>query len=86
MSSARQESFRPHLDGLRVSCLALCHLIRGSVLMLADVHPAVLGALQRSGALEVIGAENVMGATPRVLAAEETAWDAAQRWLQARRS
>ena len=56
----------------------------GSVLMLADVNPAVLEALQRSGALEVIGASNVFAATPRVLAAENTAWDAAQQWLKAR--
>ena len=55
----------------------------GSVLMLADVNPAVLEALQRSGALDVIGAENVFAATPRVLAAENTAWDAAQQWLKA---
>ena len=53
----------------------------GSVLMLADVNPAVQEALQRSGALAIIGAENIFAATPRVLAAENMAWDAAQQWL-----
>jgi SulP family sulfate permease len=55
----------------------------GGVLLLADVNPAVLATLKRSGALEVIGAGNVFPATARVLAAENTAWDAAQQWLQA---
>ncbi len=54
----------------------------GSVLMLADVNPAVLDTLQKSGAMDVIGAENVFPATTRVLASENQAWDAAQKWLQ----
>ncbi|MCA9874745.1 MAG: SulP family inorganic anion transporter [Anaerolineales bacterium] len=54
----------------------------GSLLILADVNPAVLSALDRSGALEAIGAENVIPATNRILAAEETAWEMAQKWLQ----
>ncbi|MCB8984375.1 MAG: SulP family inorganic anion transporter [Ardenticatenaceae bacterium] len=54
----------------------------GSLLILADVNPAVLSALERSGALEAIGAENVIPATNRILAAEETAWEMAQKWLQ----
>jgi SulP family sulfate permease len=57
----------------------------GSVLMLTDVNPQVLRALQRSGALEVIGAENVFPATDLVLAAENMAWDAAQQWLEIHR-
>lgn len=54
----------------------------GSVLMLADVNPEVLDTLKRSGALEVIGAENVFPATARVLASENMAWEAAQEWLK----
>ena len=54
----------------------------GSVLMLADVNPPVLEALKKSGALEIIGPENVFPATARVLAAENMSWDAAQKWLE----
>jgi sulfate permease, SulP family len=54
----------------------------GSVLMLADVNLAVQETLKRSGALDVIGAENLIPATARVLAAENTAWEAAQKWLK----
>lgn len=54
-----------------------------SVLLLADVNPAVQEVLKRSGALDVIGAENVFPATKRVLAAENMAWEAAQKWLMA---
>jgi SulP family sulfate permease len=54
----------------------------GSLLMLADVNPGVLEVLKKSGALNVIGAENVFPATARVLAAENMAWEAAQKWLQ----
>jgi SulP family sulfate permease len=53
----------------------------GSVLMLADVAPAVQETLQRSGAIASLGAENIFLATPRVLGAENVAWDAAQKWL-----
>jgi SulP family sulfate permease len=53
----------------------------GSLLMLADVNPAVLDVLKKSGALGIIGEENVFPATDRVLEAERQAWDAAQRWL-----
>ncbi len=53
----------------------------GGLLMLADVNPQVQETLRKSGALEIIGAENVFGATPRVLEAENTAWAAAQGWL-----
>ncbi len=52
-----------------------------SLLMLADVNPAVLDTLRKSGALEAIGEENVFPATTRLLAAENMAWEAAQQWL-----
>jgi len=55
---------------------------QGSLLMLADVNPGVLEVLKKSGALNVIGEQNVFPATARVLAAENTAWEAAQKWLQ----
>jgi SulP family sulfate permease len=55
----------------------------GSVLMLADVNPKVHETLQKSGALDVLGAENVFPATKRVLAVENAAWNAAQAWLKA---
>ena len=54
----------------------------GGILMLTDVNPAVLETLRRSGALEIIGADHVFGATSRVLAAENMAWDAAAQWLR----
>jgi SulP family sulfate permease len=53
----------------------------GGVLMLADVEPIVEKELRASGALDVIGAENVIPATARVLEAERTSWEAAQNWL-----
>jgi len=55
---------------------------QGSLLMLADVNPGVLEVLKKSGALNVIESGNVFPATARVLAAENTAWDAAQEWLK----
>jgi SulP family sulfate permease len=56
----------------------------GGLLILADVDPVVLKELKASGALDVIGAENVFPATTRVLEAERTAWEAAQEWLRGR--
>lgn len=56
----------------------------GSVLILADVAPTVQETLQRSGAIDSLGAENIFLATPRVLGAENVAWDAAQEWLAQR--
>ncbi|NJN53310.1 MAG: hypothetical protein HC804_00280 [Anaerolineae bacterium] len=50
---------------------------------LATINPFVMTALTHSGALETIGAENVIPATSWLLAAEEAAWDAAEKWLQA---
>ncbi|MGW8251059.1 MAG: SulP family inorganic anion transporter [Anaerolineales bacterium] len=58
----------------------------GSLLMLADVDPDVHNRLKISGALDVIGEENVILATKKVLAAENMAWDAAQKWMQERSS
>jgi len=54
----------------------------GNVLLLADVNPQVLDTLRKSGALDMLGAGNVFPATPRVLASENTAWEAAQNWLK----
>jgi len=54
-----------------------------SVLMLADVDPMVVQTLKRSGALDVVGVDNVFPATIQVLAAENMAWEAAQQWLKA---
>ena len=56
----------------------------GSVLLLADVNPKVHDTLKRSGALDILGAENVFPAMKRVLEAENTAWEAAQNWLKSR--
>ncbi|MBE2220275.1 MAG: SulP family inorganic anion transporter [Anaerolineae bacterium] len=54
-----------------------------NLLILADVDTVALNALRASGALEVVGEENVFPAMPQMLAAEEMAWQAAQKWLQA---
>lgn len=53
----------------------------GSILMLADVNPAVLQTMTKDGALDVIGSENIFPATARILATENRAWEAAQDWL-----
>jgi anti-anti-sigma regulatory factor len=49
-----------------------------STLMLADVNPEVMKVLEASGALDVIGADNVFPATKRILEAEKISWEAAQ--------
>ena len=54
----------------------------GGVLILTDINPKVLETLKRSGALEMLGGENVIPATKRVLGAENAAWNAAQEWLK----
>jgi SulP family sulfate permease len=54
----------------------------GSLLILADVNPMVVDILNKAGATEIIGAENIFPATTRILAAEIAAWQAAQAWLQ----
>ena len=56
----------------------------GSLLMLADVNPAVLDVLKKSGALDLIGEQNAFPASPRVLDPEQQAWAAAQQWLKQR--
>ena len=43
----------------------------GSLLMLADVNPAVVDVLKKSGALDAIGEQNVFPASPRVLGGRE---------------
>jgi SulP family sulfate permease len=53
-----------------------------SLLILADVDPAVASTLKKSGVLDVIGEGNVFPATSRVLEAENVAWEAAQNWLR----
>jgi SulP family sulfate permease len=54
----------------------------GSLLILTDIDPVVIDTLKKSGALDVIGEENIFPAASRVLAAENLAWEAAQKWLQ----
>lgn len=54
----------------------------GGLLILADVNAEVIQRLTKSGALEVIGADNVISATTRILEAENVAWDSAQAWLR----
>jgi SulP family sulfate permease len=56
----------------------------GSLLMLADVNPKVMDVLKKSGALDAIGEQNIFPASPRILEAENVAWEAGQRWLQQR--
>jgi SulP family sulfate permease len=55
-----------------------------SLLILADVNPAVVDVLKKSGAAAVIGEQNIFPASPRILEAETVAWEAGQRWLQQR--
>jgi SulP family sulfate permease len=55
-----------------------------STLMLADVNPEVMKVLKASGALDVIGEENVFPATTRILEAEITSWKAAQAIIAGR--
>jgi len=40
--------------------------------------------LKKSGAAAVIGEQNIFPASPRILEAENVAWEAGQRWLQQR--
>ena len=57
---------------------------KDSLLILADVNPAVVDVLKKSGAAAVIGEQNIFPASPRILEAENVAWEAGQRWLQQR--
>jgi SulP family sulfate permease len=54
----------------------------GGTLILADVNPEVYAVLKKSGALAVLGEENVIPATARVLEAENQAWEVARKRLQ----
>ena len=56
----------------------------GSLLILADVNPAVVDVLKKSGVAAVIGEQNIFPASPRILEAKNVAWEAGQRWLQQR--
>jgi hypothetical protein len=53
----------------------------GGTLILADVNPEVYTILKKSGTLAVLGEENVIPATTRVLEAENQAWEVAQKRL-----
>ncbi len=53
-----------------------------SLLLLANVRQTVLETLKKSDSLAVIGEENVFPATSLMLASEEQAWTAAQKWLK----
>ena len=53
-----------------------------SILILADVNPEVITVLKKSGALGLLGEENVFPATAQILASENLAWEAAQKWLK----
>ena len=55
---------------------------QGSLLLLANVRQTVLETLKKSDSLAVIGEENVFPATSLMLASEEQAWAAAQKWLK----
>ena len=57
---------------------------QNGLLILADVDPLVIEILKKSGALAIVGEDNVFPATPQLLATEEAAWSAAQQWLQSR--
>jgi sulfate permease, SulP family len=59
---------------------------QGGLLMLADVNPEVVEVLKKSGVLEVIGEQNILPATERVLEAENMAWEAAQKWIEGRKA
>jgi sulfate permease, SulP family len=54
----------------------------GGTLILADVSQEVMAVLKKSGALAVLGEENVIPYTDRVLEAEKQAWEIAQQRLQ----
>jgi len=54
----------------------------GSLLILAGVNPKVLDTFKKSGALDVIGPENVFPATAQILVSLNMAWEAAEQWLK----
>ncbi|MEZ4518132.1 MAG: SulP family inorganic anion transporter [Chloroflexota bacterium] len=57
----------------------------GSVLILADVNPHVVEALERSGVMDVIGRDNVVPATSRILEPEIKAQKLATEWLESKK-
>jgi sulfate permease, SulP family len=54
----------------------------GGALILADVNPEVYAILKKSGALALLGDDNIIPATDRVLESERKAWEVAQQRLQ----
>jgi len=54
----------------------------GGRLLLADVDPDVINTLKKSGAVDIVGEENIFPSTRKVLAAENMAWEAAQKLQQ----
>jgi SulP family sulfate permease len=54
---------------------------KGGVLMLAGLDPAARAQLERTGALKVIGEENVFLATEQLGASVNRAAEAARAWL-----
>ena len=55
-------------------------------LFLADVSEPVYEQLEKTGALETIGPDQIIPADDRLLAATESAYRAAEAWLQQNRS
>ena len=58
----------------------------GNVLMLSDVSPGVVQAMEATGVMETIGRDRVFEETPIRGAANDTALDAAEEWLRAQPS
>ena len=54
----------------------------GGALILADVNPEVYAILKKSGVLALLGDDNIVPATDRVLESERKAWELAQQRLQ----
>ena len=54
---------------------------RGGKLILCGVEPRTYATLKRSGALELLGEENVFPAEEVVFASAEKAYDYAKQWL-----
>lgn len=53
----------------------------GGRLFLAEVSESVRSQLEKTGAIEVIGADNVLAVGERVMASLQSAYDTAQAWL-----
>ena len=55
---------------------------KNSRLYLAEVGEPVRRQLEKTGALQVIGEENILPAGDRMLASLQSVYDQAQRWLE----